>query len=204
MIHNPQSGGTHLPALTNPAGAAQILSGYQAINADGEIVTGTIPSQGAQTITPGTSAKAIAAGRYLSGTQTIAGDADLVAGNIKSGVNLFGVNGTARVVTERKQTLISVLTFTISNINNKHFYILAGQLGNTDTMSNMITDGLTLALFGDSVNNIYEIVVESSGLTGGTVRAYCRPFTGTATASDGGIQFNLTYEMQGEPTIIYY
>lgn len=41
MIHNPQSGGIHLPALTNPAGAAQILSGYQAINADGEIVTGT-------------------------------------------------------------------------------------------------------------------------------------------------------------------
>lgn len=94
MIHNPQSGGIHLPTLTNPAGAAQILSGYQAINADGEIVTGSIPSQGAQTITPGTSAKTIAAGRYLSGVQTIAGDADLVPGNIKSGVNIFGVSGS--------------------------------------------------------------------------------------------------------------
>lgn len=94
MIHNPQISGTHLPALTNPAGAAQILNGYQAINADGEIVTGTIPSQGAQTITPGTSAKTIAAGRYLSGTQTISGDSDLRASNIKSGVNIFGVTGT--------------------------------------------------------------------------------------------------------------
>lgn len=93
MIHNTQSGGKPLPTLTNPAGAAQILSGYQAINADGEIITGNIPSQGAQTITPGTANKTIAAGRYLSGTQTIAGDSDLVASNIKSGVNLFGVNG---------------------------------------------------------------------------------------------------------------
>ena len=85
--------GTKLPALSNPAGAGQILSGYEAIGADGEVITGSIPSQGAQTITPGTANKTIAAGRYLSGTQTIAGDADLVAGNIKSGVNLFGVNG---------------------------------------------------------------------------------------------------------------
>lgn len=99
MIHNTQSGGIHLPTLTNPAGAAQILNGYQAINADGEIITGTIPSQGAQTITPGTANKTIAAGRYLSGTQTIAGDSDLIGSNIKSGVNLFGVNGNLSSIT---------------------------------------------------------------------------------------------------------
>lgn len=87
------AGGVRLPELTNPAGAAQILSGYDAINADGEAMVGTIPSQGAQTITPGTSAKTIAAGRYLSGTQTIAGDADLVPANIKSGTTIFGVSG---------------------------------------------------------------------------------------------------------------
>lgn len=93
MIINPVVSGIQLPDLTTPAGVGQILSGYQAINEDGEIITGSIPSQGAQTITPGTSARTIASGRYLSGTQTIAGDSDLVAGNIKSGVNIFGVTG---------------------------------------------------------------------------------------------------------------
>ena len=94
MIINHPFGGKDLPVLTTPAGAAQILSGYQAINANGEVVTGTIPSQGAQTIAPGTSSKTIASGRYLSGTQTIAGDSDLRASNIKSGVNIFGVMGS--------------------------------------------------------------------------------------------------------------
>lgn len=34
-------GGVQLPALTNPAAAGNIQSGYQAINGEGEIVTGT-------------------------------------------------------------------------------------------------------------------------------------------------------------------
>ena len=34
-------GGIQLPALTNPAAAANIQSGYQAINGEGEVVTGT-------------------------------------------------------------------------------------------------------------------------------------------------------------------
>lgn len=93
MIINPVVSGIQLPELVTPAGAGQILSGYQAINEDGEIITGSIASRGAQTITPGTSNQTIAAGQYLSGTQTIAGDSDLVAGNIKSGVNIFGVTG---------------------------------------------------------------------------------------------------------------
>ena len=50
--------------------------------------------QAAQTITPSTSDKTIASGRYLTGAQTIKGDANLVAGNIKSGVSIFGVVGT--------------------------------------------------------------------------------------------------------------
>lgn len=90
--------GTTLPALSNPAGAGQILNGYQAIGADGSIITGTIPSRGAQTVTPGRSNQTIAAGQYLSGTQTIAGDADLVASNIRSGVSIFGVNGNVQAV----------------------------------------------------------------------------------------------------------
>ena len=34
-------GGVQLPALTNPAAAGNIQSGYQAINGEGEVVTGT-------------------------------------------------------------------------------------------------------------------------------------------------------------------
>ena len=75
------------------ATAAQILSGKKAY-VDGALVTGTIASQAAQTITPGTSDKTIASGKYLSGVQTIKGDANLVAGNIAKGKTIFGVSGT--------------------------------------------------------------------------------------------------------------
>lgn len=75
------------------AGSADILSGKTAY-VNGEKITGTIPSQAAQTVTPGTSNKTISAGIYLSGTQTIAGDADLKADNIKKGVDIFGVTGS--------------------------------------------------------------------------------------------------------------
>ena len=75
------------------ATASDILSGKTAY-VNGSKVTGNIASQAAQTITPGTSDKTIASGKYLSGTQTIKGDANLVAGNIKSGVSIFGVTGS--------------------------------------------------------------------------------------------------------------
>lgn len=39
------AGGVRLPELANPAGAAQILSGYEAINADGEAMVGTLVVQ---------------------------------------------------------------------------------------------------------------------------------------------------------------
>ena len=75
------------------ATASDILSGKTAY-VKGSKITGTITSQAAQTITPGTSDKTIASGKYLSGTQTIKGDANLVASNIKSGVSIFGVAGS--------------------------------------------------------------------------------------------------------------
>lgn len=53
-----------------------------------------VPTQAAQTITPGTSDQTIASGKYLTGTQTIKGDANLIAGNIKKDVQIFGVTGT--------------------------------------------------------------------------------------------------------------
>lgn len=51
--------------------------------------------QPAKTITPSTASQiAVSSGYYTGGNVTVAGDANLVAGNIKSGVSIFGVNGT--------------------------------------------------------------------------------------------------------------
>lgn len=75
------------------ATASHILSGKTAY-VNGVKVTGTIPSQAAQTITPGTTNKTIASGQYLSGIQTIVGSVNLTPANIRSGVNIFGVVGT--------------------------------------------------------------------------------------------------------------
>ena len=76
------------------ATAGEILTGKTAY-VNGNKVTGTIASKGAQTYTPGTSDQTIANGQYLIGNQTIKGDSNLVAENIKQGVNIFGVTGTA-------------------------------------------------------------------------------------------------------------
>lgn len=56
--------------------------------------THQLTTQAAQTITPGTTDKTIAAGTYLTGVQTIKGDANLSADNIKKDVTIFGVTGT--------------------------------------------------------------------------------------------------------------
>ncbi len=71
----------------------KILSGYTAY-VKGNTITGSIPSKGATTYTPGTVNQTIASGQYLSGAQTIKGDANLVAANIAKGKSIFGISGT--------------------------------------------------------------------------------------------------------------
>jgi len=75
------------------AAAGHILSGMTAY-VNGNKITGSIPSKGAATYTPGTTNQTIAAGQYLSGAQTIKGDANLVAANIAKGKTIFDVAGT--------------------------------------------------------------------------------------------------------------
>lgn len=56
---------------------------------------GSLPTQGAKTVTPTTTEQvAVAAGRYTTGDVKVAGDANLVAKNIAEGVTIFGVTGT--------------------------------------------------------------------------------------------------------------
>jgi len=73
--------------------ASNILNGKTAY-INGEKITGNMPTQAAQTITPGTTSQTITAGKYLTGAQTIAGDSNLVAENIAEGITIFGVVGT--------------------------------------------------------------------------------------------------------------
>ena len=75
------------------ASAADMLNGVTAY-VNGSKLTGSIQSKSAATYTPGTSDQTIASGQYLSGAQTISGSQYLVAANIKSGVTIFGVEGT--------------------------------------------------------------------------------------------------------------
>ena len=64
---------------------------------NGKKVTGTAPAKEATTITPSTSDQTVASGTHLTGVLTIKGDPNLIAENIKSGVTIFGVEGTYSV-----------------------------------------------------------------------------------------------------------
>lgn len=100
------SSGEEIPVVTQPAPTVSVNSSNGLVTAAYTPVAGKVEdtakksgtlqltTQAAQTITPGTSNKTIASGRFLTGTQTIKGDSNLTAGNIKSGVSIFGVAGS--------------------------------------------------------------------------------------------------------------
>ena len=82
--------------LTGNIGAADIRKGKKGYSTDPKkIITGTMAEQAAQTITPGTANKTIAANRFLTGVQTISGDKNLIGANIIRGKTIFGVAGGA-------------------------------------------------------------------------------------------------------------
>ncbi len=75
------------------ASGADVLVGKTFSSSAGIGATGTMPNNGAMSITPSTVTQTIPAG-YHNGSGSVDGDADLTAGNIKLGVTLFGVSGT--------------------------------------------------------------------------------------------------------------
>lgn len=86
------------PAITvNSSGlitaTATQTAGY--VVAGSKSATKQLAFQAAKTITPTTTNQtAVSSGYYTGGAITVKGDSNLVAGNIKSGVSIFGVNGT--------------------------------------------------------------------------------------------------------------
>lgn len=91
------NGGTGAFILQGEGGSgnaqpSDVLSGKTFTNDNGE-QTGTMPNNGAITITPTTTDQVIPAG-YHNGSGKVVGDPDLTPENIKRGVNIFGVTGT--------------------------------------------------------------------------------------------------------------
>lgn len=134
---------TGMELLTNLANSIRTKTGATGTKTLAELKTlvdgitplSSVPTQGATTITPGTSAKtAVAAGRYTTGAVTVAGDGDLVAGNIKTGVNIFGVTGT--LIPAVKTLPYSLTTGQCYNINTEYgdAYFTLSDLGKTDTV----------------------------------------------------------------------
>ena len=79
------------------AAAGDVLSGKTFSSSAGLEVSGTMANNGAVILTPSTTDQAIASG-YHSGAGKCVGDPALVTDNIKSGVSIFGVNGSTAVV----------------------------------------------------------------------------------------------------------
>jgi len=94
--------------------AGNILSGLDAWNKTGTHISGTMTNKvGTNTIfTPSTTDQAITQGYYggVVGDGKVLGDADLAVGNIRSGVNIFNVNGTLLGDTDATKVLGTATT----------------------------------------------------------------------------------------------
>jgi hypothetical protein len=147
---------------------------------------------GAQNITPGTAAQTITQG-YHDGSGTVEGDTDLAAGNIASGVQIFGVTGTA-VVATGDASAVDVLTGkTFSNAGGSGIAGTMPKVGQQNitpgTTNQTITQGYhdgTGYAEGDAdltAENI-KCGVEIFGVTG-IIPQYVAK-TGQTTCYDGG------------------
>lgn len=103
MIANPNDGNSPRVEVATPmidVSAGGLITatteqekGY--VSGGTKSATQQLTTQGAATITPGTTAQtAVASGRYTTGDVVVSGDANLVPENIAEGVSIFGVDGT--------------------------------------------------------------------------------------------------------------
>lgn len=113
-----------LPGNATPS---QVLTGQKFSAGSNFNVGGTMPNNGAVTITPSTANQAIAAG-YHNGSGVVNGDTNLVAANILNGKSIFGVAGN---VTAR-QYASGTATSSSSTVN---FTAGTNTYGGTQTVS---------------------------------------------------------------------
>ena len=118
--------------------STEMLEGYTGY-AKGKLVSGSIKKKGSTTYTPGVNNQIINRGQYLDEDQVIIGDKDLVAENIKSGVELFGVNGT--YTSDANAVSNQILSGKTAYVNgNKITGNMANKAGATVTASTTTSD----------------------------------------------------------------
>lgn len=146
----------------------------------------SLTTQAAQTITPGTTNKTIASGRYLTGKQTIKGDSNLVAANIAEGVSIFGVTGTHSSGIDTSDA-----TATANDIlNNKTAYVDGSKItGNipSKSSSNLTVSGATVTAPAGYYPTAATKTIDSGSTTQNapTINSSTGLVTATATVTAG-------------------
>ena len=168
-----------------------ISAGYVSTGSAGTMTvsgsnTLSLSTQAAQTITPGTTNKTIAAGKYLTGTQTIAGDSNLVAANIAEGVSIFGVAGTHSSGVDTSDA-----TATANDIlSNKTAYVNGSKItGNipSKSSSNLTASGATVTAPAGYYSTAATKTIDSGSTTQNapTINSSTGLVTATATVTAG-------------------
>ncbi len=173
------------------AAAEDVVAGKKFVGADGVLREGTIPSKSAATYTPKTTNQTIAAGQYLTGAQTIAGDANLVAANIVKGKSIFGVAGSAAVLSTLFGRKYEVGTFTLTS--SAQTITFTHGLGVHPSGAIYFTSDLS----GVSMSSI-----RPGSYVGGTIfftesKGYCQWFASSSKGSSG------YYDASSYPTVSY-
>lgn len=86
--------GVILPELANEGTAADLLSGKQLIDSEGNIVTGEIAAKTSSNLSASGTTVTVPAGYYATQATKAVSDSNLVSSNIKKDVNIFGVTGS--------------------------------------------------------------------------------------------------------------
>lgn len=137
----------------------------------------------ATTYTPTTSDQIIDANTYLTGTQIILGDENLNADNIKSGVSIFGINGTLESGIDTSDA-----TATGSDIaSGKTAYVNGNKVvGNVSTNSTVYSRDYSTLGGNESIFSPYYKVTSDVLIRSGAQISISVPYSnfGNATAAD--------------------
>jgi len=134
---------------TGTAVSTDVLTGKTFSNSLSNGIGGSMPNNGAFTLSCGATNQTVAAG--YSGGGTLTGDADLVASNIKSGVDIFGVTGTYSCGAAATGDAVAADVLTGKTFSNGTSSGIAGGMANNGAVT--ITPGTTAQTIAAGYHN---------------------------------------------------